>query len=516
MTRISLIPTNKIKVANYWCTWALQNYIHGQNDPNLLVSDLEGAHGAILARNNLNEKLLFSEDGWLNQQFGDIKSEIFLVLDDGWDLPLVKGFYSTLLHLSAFDLHRDRFSYTGSPEQKLKALNDQVRSFGWRGVGLWVAAQPALKYLGNPLKLISYWKKRIIWSRYAGVGYWKVDWGIWDHSMSFRHKLIKLKNKYYPELIIEHAWTYGPFNTMKGRIEEKFVNQVIELLRFSDVVRLYDTSPQLEIASMLERASQVLYKGCTDIHCKGIINVEDMPYLAAGLGCAIGIMRHSYIGLRCMDGKDIDFSMFNENNKKRKITEPIRAINWFRFAEPFAVNQAVVAQSDELLHDSWYFNPDEFWDASVHNKEVFQAAPSIISRGMPLPEVTKLEEDAPFVVCCRYPNKVIAISTLGRTSSSKGYSSPKAEIRVFVEEHIGIFGIFGEYGKLILEFSNPLQIKTLLVQDLAGDHFYEITNGIEITDTQLILPGELLHTYGTLANEDNDLSEPGLVLNLLN
>lgn len=40
---------------------------------------------------------------------------------------------------------------------------------------------------------------------------------------------------------------------------------------------------------------------------KGIINCEDEPYIAVGLGCAIGVMRHPFAGFCRMGHKILCF-----------------------------------------------------------------------------------------------------------------------------------------------------------------------------------------------------------------
>src|ERR1700750_656226 len=60
----NLIPTQRGKAPNYWCTWAAQNYMYGHllsaRDPSLL----EGDSGAALARDAIGEHQLFGADGW--------------------------------------------------------------------------------------------------------------------------------------------------------------------------------------------------------------------------------------------------------------------------------------------------------------------------------------------------------------------------------------------------------------------------------------------------------------------
>ena len=71
------------------------------------------------------------------------------------------------------------------------------------------------------------------------------------------------------------------------------------LLIFSDVLRTYDITAQLSVPTTLDRVVQILASFDSLPKGKGIINCEDEPYVAASLGCAIGVMRHpAFIQLR--------------------------------------------------------------------------------------------------------------------------------------------------------------------------------------------------------------------------
>jgi hypothetical protein len=61
----NLVPNDHGVTPSYWCTWAAQNYVYGQELDALDYSVLEGSQGAQLARNSLTEERLFGEKGWL-------------------------------------------------------------------------------------------------------------------------------------------------------------------------------------------------------------------------------------------------------------------------------------------------------------------------------------------------------------------------------------------------------------------------------------------------------------------
>jgi len=87
------------------------------------------------------------------------------MFDAGWDLPY--GVYTDQLHrFGSLELDTERFPLCqGSPAKRLIKLNRLVKSAGWRGTGIWVAAQAAGEGLNNKIvsddKLQQYWIKRL-------------------------------------------------------------------------------------------------------------------------------------------------------------------------------------------------------------------------------------------------------------------------------------------------------------------------------------------------------------------
>src|SRR6185437_17109546 len=61
---MNLVPTKPCAAPNYWCTWAVQNYMYGQGMRTLDPTLLEGGAGADLARTAMTEKNLFGKSGW--------------------------------------------------------------------------------------------------------------------------------------------------------------------------------------------------------------------------------------------------------------------------------------------------------------------------------------------------------------------------------------------------------------------------------------------------------------------
>ena len=71
----------------------------------------------------------------------DLQEEkLIFVFDDGWDVPYgLKNNDNN--DFGSLILNEERFpSFSGEPKERMKKLVDKVKSFGWKGVGLWICA----------------------------------------------------------------------------------------------------------------------------------------------------------------------------------------------------------------------------------------------------------------------------------------------------------------------------------------------------------------------------------------
>ena len=129
----NLIPAQPGKAPNYWCTWAAQNYMYGHYLPELDPSLLEGDSGAALAREAISEHQLFGDDGWAKSFYTQARSDVYLLLDDGWETG----------GTATFELDTKKFpSFSGTPVERLAALNCKARHEQWRGIALWCRNPP--------------------------------------------------------------------------------------------------------------------------------------------------------------------------------------------------------------------------------------------------------------------------------------------------------------------------------------------------------------------------------------
>ena len=489
--RRGLVPSMPSMAPNYWCTWAVQNYMYGQGLTKLDAAILEGDAGAKLARDAMNENALLGQNGWARRFHSHVRRDLYLLLDDGWESD----------GTATFHLDQKKFpSFKGSNAHRLLALNQAVKRIGWRGAALWCRNTPG----GNadlPLENES---------RKAGIRYWKIDIG----DPAFH--LVHIRNDARIPLTLEHVHGELPVNgdwKHDGRFgSQTWGSRRIEILRNTDVYRTYDVTPLLSLPTTLDRVNELLRTAAGHREIRSLLNVEDEVYVAAVLGCTMGIMRYPLHGLR-PDG-DVDLSFTGPRNAKQRMDEVVRALRWQHIAAPFACGIGSFETSDEILTDSWTFAAGETWLHDLVGFTVFQGAPAVLARNIALPHVTA-EREKPFVFAARFPNGAVAVGAQERTRPGHGWYMPRCEVDVHVGDAPGPFGIFGEYDGLTLTFGRNPAGKRVLVQDLAGEELVDVTSRVEFKGTALHLNGRLLREAGLRNRTPGDLSSPGAVVALV-
>lgn len=472
----SLVPDKPSQAPDYFCTWNLQGYVVNYG-------------GVEETRATLNEQYLFGAgqyENWI-ESFPQIRQDLYFVMDDSWDID------GNNPYLAKVELSEVRFpSFKGTPAERLKKLTDKVKSYGWKGLGGWICAQEAPGYGDRDVE--KYWKERMLAAHRAGFDYWKVDWGNNDTDGQWRQQLTAFGRKYAPNLYIEHAL---------GN----------EFITFSDVYRTYDVENIISQPVTMQRISDLLaYK--TKGRAKGIINCEDEPYIAVGLGCAIGVMRHSFKG-NLPNGKQDHVFPPVARDIKNRTDEVIRGVRWHRIAEPFGVGGSYSIDTVKL-EDYWTLQENETWMNRPIGESVRASAPARISRGIPLPHVTNLHaENQPFILTSKYPNGAVAIVSIGR-ALDREYISSKEQVSVQVSDMYVPIGIFGQFKEVILSFPDMVSIegKKVWAQDLAGDIPIDITNKVKIEGEKIIISGEIIEKVGLMAASKGDKSDPGLIMQI--
>jgi hypothetical protein len=486
----SLVPAQPSAAPNYWCTWAAQNYMYGHSLPALDPQILEGDAGAQLAHDAMREAILFGNRGWAETFYPQIRRDLYFLLDDGWQA----GGSST------FVLDTAKFPrFQGSPRDRLAALNGAIAGAGWRGAALWCRNTPAGDS-GLPL---------LERSQSASIGYWKIDGG------DAQFDLMRLRDESRAALTLEHVHGEIPVNgdwTRDGRFEpQSWDARRVEILRRSDVYRTYDVTSILSLPTTLDRVAQMLNAAQNHAEVRGLLNVEDEVYMAAVLGCTMGVMRHPLVGLR--PGSDVDLFFNGPRQAKRRMDEVVRAVRWQRLAAPFTAGIGSFAMSSEILTDSWVLERGQTWQSDLVGHTIHQGAPACLARAIDLPEVSA-PGDKPFVYAAAFPNGAAAIGAQQRTQAGNAWFMPACEVTLNVSSLPGPFGIFGEFSRLTLVFDRPFQGKSIIAQDLAGDEPFDISSQVRIEGPRLHLPGEILRSVGLHNRTTGDLSSPGLVLAL--
>ena len=483
------------RVYDYWCTWGVQNGLvasRAQRDASATAGD-QGARGA---RENIDEKLVFGPDGWADF-FPSSRAGMYMMLDDGWDVAHGVHPNAQMDRFGSLEPAADRFgSFGGTAEKRLAGINRALRDRGWRGAGLWVAAQ-------------NFDERKLEASARAGVGYWKVDWGRQAASNAYRRRISEAKRRIYPELIVEHMPFHSSvFNdwdpvkgTGSGRKPEEPDGAIVERMSFSDVIRIYDMLGPTETATALERIRYL--SRAAELGGNGtVLNVEDNPILGAVLGHAFGLMRYPRPEARysCTVGS-------------LGIDEVNRALVWRQFAPVFgATAMCPTVVSDARIEASFVFRRGQGWDARAWEREVRQNAPAVMTRGMKLPEVTYLDERHPFVVASRHPNGALSVGVLAPLSQNE-MKTPSASVRLDARLERGVpLGVFGDVESLTLKDADPSA--KVMARDLLSDVDEDITRDIVRMNGMITLPGEALSRIGQKTGLD-DSSCPGFLVRLV-
>lgn len=509
---LNLVPTRTGKAQNYWCTWSTQNVAWMEGRDRVEPREMEGAEGAAKARACLDEDRLLGKHGWARRFFQRARGDLYLVLDDGWDTP-PSG--SMVEHLSSMILHPGRFPsfQEGSTGQRLRALNEAVKASGWRGIGIWLPAQESATYMdAHPdMEPEDFWRERFAWSAEARIEYWKVDWGMFSLNHDFRRMLTRRGKEMHTGLVIEHSVGTGMFNNPGGRVDQRWLKDVVEQSTYSDIIRLYDISLQLAIPTMLDRVQAVLKAAPSIPGHDCLLNVEDEVYMGAALGCTFGVMRHPQVGEPRFSVPD------GMRDNDRRLVEVDRAVNWQRIAPPFPVGVGKTLASDALLVDTYTFKEGETWDRGVVGKKVEQAAPAIVARNMAsLPVVKKMPDgDSPFIVASLNPNGSFSIASLGRVSDETGFRTPRVAVEVTLDDIVAPIGIFGKFKEITITCSEPsrdFRACTIWVQDLADTEAMNATDMVFVEKNSICVVGSLINEAGSVAAIPADDSDPAVVV----
>ena len=482
---------------NYWCTW----------DTQFRMNDPEAGKDTKNLRNILTQDFLFGEKGMLPAHFQKIRQDLYILLDDGWDVGLDVPGNGPVSVFGSLELNEEKFpDFTGEPWQRLAKIREKVCGLGFRGLGRWICANGKGEREDEPFSMEDAsrdWKERAIWCRMAGVDYWKVDWGYHCQDAAYRDRMTAIVKEFAPDLKIEHALCGGPLTGTWGESE-----RLGEVLSCSDYFRTYDVIREFTYSTTLSRIREAFCAQTKRRYgCRSILNVEDAPLLAAGLGCSAGVMRHPAWG-----GTEQDTLHFG-----LKWNEVERMLQWHRLAPPFGLGEAENACSDETLED-WtgrLSGPDaEGWlkDVIPAGGTIRQSAPAILARNMAFPKVTGREGELPFLACSRHPRTgAISIAFLPRTCGNRKLFTPKADCCFSMGAFVRPLGVFGEFAELTVCLDEAVMGRVFL-RDLCRDDVRDVTELVAADSGKLWIRYEELRSRGWLDNAPGDLSAPGFML----
>lgn len=508
---------------NYWCTWATQARLVDANVKSGVLA-VPGDQGLPGVRDNLTEAVLFGKDGWAHTQYPSVRGNLYLVLDDGWDVPFgcapgkdIGAFASCVLDARRFP------SFTGTPAARLRALDARIRACGWRGTGLWIACQAFGENGRNKFpeeRLREELKRKLAASAEAGVAYWKVDWGVRGGEIAYRRMMSELRAAYAPGLQIEHCCppdvplngvSFGKGTSVSGTgrllgdpaFETRLRARTEDVLAFSDVFRIYDTITPINNATDLERAA-VYGQMAERVGSRAFINVEDNVYIAACLGHTAGVMRSP-----SWPKPDVEDPVY----RRDRAAEVTRAVAWQRTAPAFTAQSGLrTLTSEAVLTDRWLFAPGCTWWTPVFGRTIEQRAPAVVARGLPLPAVAPQGGDVPFVLASRNPNGALTVGALPRLSVEKGFHTPLASVALDADLAPDVpLAVFGTFASVSVRIP-PSCPRRVYACDLAdGGTGREITHACRFDGGRLVIDGEALRLPPRAAG---DRSLPGVRLRL--
>lgn len=492
-TGINLVPDVKNPTPDYYCTWQTQLYASSDGKP-------KGQRAIIC------EKSLFDKEkpyGWA--YFHEkARRDLYIIMDDSWDVPADdddRKYYGSLI------LDKGKFpeatENSATNAESLKKLTDRILSLGWKGLGGWVCAEES-EVCENFNNKEEYWTHRVKECAESGFSYWKVDWGKSAGDAEFRRMLTDLAKKYAPKLVVEHS-------------------MIKDIIPYSDTYRTYDVPAIMSIPMTMEKIAEFSDVEKAKEGFLGLINCEDEAYIAAAGGFCMGIMRQPYVGALPDGRADMSFPCIHRNIKS-KMAEVVRAARWHRIAPAFSADKTETEIDCNNLSDTWLFEKrheemEAWWFNMPAVKECLEGelltkkAPARIARRTSLPEVTPNENGlVPYVVSSLNPNGVYSVVTCGRTLG-RDYFIPKCDVRVNAE-NADTIGVFGEYKTLEISFSYSLDGKRVYAQDIASEEAFDITEEVCVEENKLIINGALIWSIGTMAQDENDTSEPGLMIKI--
>jgi hypothetical protein len=468
-----------------------------------------------VAADRLTEANLFGPEGWA-QAFKAVHGDMILLLDRGWNQAPGSTASSSFQPSGSMEVSEAKFpSSTGGASQKLAKLSEKVQLLGWKGLGIVVSVMAPAGVATEP-----YFRDHLRAGHQSGVLYWKLA----PHGrMGIRAQrdLAELAPGEAPNLVLESSYSWGPLNDQantgqmhamagNGRFrtwaQGQMLETALEIAAFSRVFRTGETTPQLAIPTTLDRVAELLMRGGGDLGNDFLINCEDEAYLAAALGCTMGVMRHPALRPPADGGVDPRLLRY-------RTTEVVRALRWQRIAPPWPVGYTKTDLDGVRLEADWRLGVGDTPDPAAAGLMARQGAPARIARNTTLAAVSS-GGTLPYVVTSKHPNGATAVATLPRVYAGRGVVYGEADVTIEVEDPMRPVGVFGRFKSLTLDLVAPPPAMRVMAQDLASGKAEDITERVNMAGSTMVIPGDLINKVGQSASPRDDQSDPGLVIQI--
>ena len=473
-------PASDRFYGDYFCSWRAQQ----------VTAKALGLVGTWCSewRDALTSGLVFGPTSRFHPLPREYRKGLLFLLDDGWDVPL--GMRADPVSRKLFGTlapDAEKFGDFGkTPLSRLENLGEKVKSLGYAGLGVWVAAEQGGE---SAEKEHAFFENAAKMHEKAGVRYWKVDWGDYAEDSEYRRILSEEAHKHAPHLLVDHCVTQRPLAAINKEVGflERRRKTVAARVPFTDVFRPYDVVyPFTEVSTLgqLDEALSAPLPAGHDLR----VSAGGEEYVAAALGCTLGIM---------------------------KVTDALyAALRFRRLSPPFGTAGCEYHRSEEMLTDRLYFeNKLQSW-VDTARREISESAPAVMARGCPLPRVKPVGALSPFVAASRHPTTgVYAIAAFRRNVDPNLRIIAPADVTLEIRGKEGTVGVFGVFESLTLLFSEPLPEEiTILAQDLLSEESFDVTGDVVRRENALIFSGRQLRTWGKSSQKIFDTRDPSLLL----
>ena len=102
---MKLIPSEGKNTANYWCSWRNQRFF--MPNPFFHMRQYDIPEHNKIQRDMLSDEFLFGKRGVLVNHMQDIRKDMYVLLDDGWDVP----YNDNCTAVGSLVLNEERFPY---------------------------------------------------------------------------------------------------------------------------------------------------------------------------------------------------------------------------------------------------------------------------------------------------------------------------------------------------------------------------------------------------------------------